>query len=224
MIGPSNILLYDEQVIFADALHYFLENAIPMDLKIVGKYNKYTCHNASEDEDVGFIITDLILGDEESEDFLPKMRKEYPEARIIVLSAYSSPKYVKNAMLLGAYGFVSKQNDFSELIKCLHKASQNETYIAKGLRITPAINSLKDNFSASEESTYEDKFQLRQKLTKREREVLGLIIDAKTNREIGETLYISYQTVGVHRKNIMRKLGVNSTINLIKYAIENQVV
>ncbi|MEZ5048800.1 MAG: response regulator transcription factor [Saprospiraceae bacterium] len=74
------------------------------------------------------------------------------------------------------------------------------------------------------ESKYEDKFQLRQKLTRREKEILSLITQAKSNKEIAKELFISYQTVGVHRKNIMRKLGVRSTVNLIRYAIDHDLV
>jgi DNA-binding NarL/FixJ family response regulator len=65
---------------------------------------------------------------------------------------------------------------------------------------------------------------IKQKLTSREHEVLELITQAKNNKEIAKELFISDQTVGVHRKNIMRKLGVRNTINLIKFALENQLV
>ena len=65
---------------------------------------------------------------------------------------------------------------------------------------------------------------IKRKLTSREQEVLALITQAKNNKEIADELYISDQTVGVHRKNIMRKLGVRNTVNLVKFALENQLV
>ena len=67
-------------------------------------------------------------------------------------------------------------------------------------------------------------FYCEKKLTRREQEVLELIAKAMNNKEIADQLYISDQTVGVHRKNIMRKLGVRNTVNLIKFAIDHQLV
>ena len=99
------------------------------------------------------------------------------------------------------------------------------TFLGEGLSVSPPANSFKKGFSLERKfGFYEDRFQIKQKLTKRESEILKLIIQAKNNKEIGDELYISDQTVGVHRKNIMRKLGVRSTMSLIKFAIENQIV
>jgi DNA-binding NarL/FixJ family response regulator len=71
---------------------------------------------------------------------------------------------------------------------------------------------------------YEDRFLLKQKLSRRESEVLKHIVMDKSTKEIAEELYISNQTVSAHRKSIMRKLGANTTANLIKFALENQLV
>ena len=67
-------------------------------------------------------------------------------------------------------------------------------------------------------------FLLKQKLTKREREILGLIVQFKNNKAIGQELYISDQTVSAHRKRIMKKLGVNNSVNLIKFSLDHQLV
>ena len=67
-------------------------------------------------------------------------------------------------------------------------------------------------------------FTLKQKLTKREQEILELITQGKSNKHIGQELFISFQTVGVHRKNIMKKLGIRNTVSLIKFALENHLV
>ena len=98
---------------------------------------------------------------------------------------------------------------------------EDKTYIAPGLHITPPNGK---RLSKGKKSIYEDRFVIKQKLTPREQEVLELITEAKNNKEIAKELFISDQTVGVHRKNIMRKLGVKNTINLIKFAFENQLV
>jgi len=72
-------------------------------------------------------------------------------------------------------------------------------------------------------SIFDESFQAKYNLTRRELEILGLIAQAKSNTDIADNLYISPQTVGAHRKNIMRKLNISSTAGLVRFAIENQV-
>jgi DNA-binding NarL/FixJ family response regulator len=91
---------------------------------------------------------------------------------------------------------------------------QNNTYLSDGLQIFP-----KEHSDIHE--VFEDDFQVKYRLTKREVEILLLISQAKSNKEIAEELFISDQTVSVHRKNIMRKISVSNTAGLIKFAMDN---
>ena len=94
---------------------------------------------------------------------------------------------------------------------------KGETYLSDGLKVFPK------DLGTNGDSRYEDDFQLRHNLTKRELEILQLISQAKSNKEIADDLFISDQTVGVHRKNIMRKLSVSSTAGLIKFAMDHDL-
>ncbi|MCL4110525.1 UNVERIFIED_CONTAM: hypothetical protein GTU68_047774 [Idotea baltica] len=93
--------------------------------------------------------------------------------------------------------------------------------MTEGLRLTPKIGHKPK--SEVRQNLFGDHFQIKQKLTKREKEVLEHIVLAKSNIEIGEVLFISEQTVGVHKKNIMRKLGVHNTVSLVRFAIDNNL-
>jgi len=113
------------------------------------------------------------------------------------------------------------QREFpGELTECVNEIMIGNRFLATGLQITPS----KNGDTGSQAQPFEDRFLLRKKLTRREQEVLELIAKAMNNKEIADQLYISDQTVGVHRKNIMRKLGVRNTVNLIKFAIDHQLV
>lgn len=167
------------------------------------------------------VIMDLNLPGTDGLDLIPLIRKQFRGVKILVMTSYSDYKFVGQALKNGADGYILKSNEPEHLIEAITEIMNNRTYIAPGLHITPPNGK---RLSNGKKSIYEDRFVIKQKLTKREQEVLELITEAKNNKEIAKELYISDQTVGVHRKNIMRKLGVKNTINLIKFAFENQLV
>ena len=167
------------------------------------------------------VLLDLNLPDQDGLELIPQIRRQFKQVKILVLTSYSDYKFVGQALKNGADGYILKSNEPEHLIEAVQEIMAGNTYIAPGLHITPPNGKRLTN---GKKSNYEDRFVIKQKLTKREHEVLELITQAKNNKEIAKELYISDQTVGVHRKNIMRKLGVRNTINLIKFALENQLV
>ncbi len=174
---------------------------------------------------VEFVILDLNLAGDDGLAVIPKIRALDKELKMCVLTSYSDHKFVKNALMNGANGYILKSNTKEDLKEGIVNIFNDKTYLAPGLHITPP----KSKFGVvpngnGPKSLYEDRFMIKRKLTSREQEVLSLITQAKNNREIAEELFISDQTVGVHRKNIMRKLGVRNTVNLIKFALEHQLV
>jgi len=173
---------------------------------------------------IDLLIIELSISDHRGASILADFKKLNPGMRIIVLSSYGSAALVREAFVHGADGYVLKNHNSLELWRCIEKVTGGETYLAEGLRITPELNK---NQSVNPERNYrnmEDSFLLKQKLTKREREILGLIVQFKNNKAIGQELYISDQTVLAHRKRIMKKLGVNNSVNLIKFSLDHQLV
>jgi DNA-binding NarL/FixJ family response regulator len=90
--------------------------------------------------------------------------------------------------------------------------------------LAPQLDKNKKQLTTEKKSLIEDRFLLKQKLTNREKEILRLIVQFKNNKTIAQELFISDQTVSAHRKSIMKKLGVNNTVNLIKFSIDHQLV
>lgn len=222
----KKVLIADPQVMFTEGLVALLSANSDYNLKVekVQRSSESLMINIKELE-IDIVILDLNLPDEDGLDLIPVMRTEFPDLRICVLSSYTDIKLVKGAFQAGADGYVSKNNSVEELTRGFSEMFDGHTFLAKGLRITPANNrNRKSNNTANTVSNYEDGFIIKQKLTRREQEILQLITEAKNNKEIASELYISDQTVGVHRKNIMRKLGVRNTVNLIKFALEYQLV
>lgn len=167
------------------------------------------------------LLLDLNLPDEDGLDLIPEIRKRYKDVRIIVLTMYDDPKLVKTARKRGAQGYVLKSCDREELLQALACVSEGECYYAEELA---SVNGRSRSDVNLQERVYVDKFVRKHHLTKRELEILQLIAQALSNKEIAGQLFISDQTVSVHRKNIMRKLGVSNTAGLVKVAYDNSLV
>ncbi len=218
---PSVIV--DTHSIFRAALKAYFDAENALNIAVVGQEDTaeglllYLHKNLSTE----LVIMDLNLPDKDGLELIPLIRRHFKKLRILVMTSYGDYKFVGQALKNGADGYILKSNEPEDLIKGISEVMEGKTYIAPGLHITPPNGKRLTN---SKKSIYEDRFVIKQKLTKREQEVLELITEAKNNKEIAKELYISDQTVGVHRKNIMRKLGVKNTINLIKFALENQLV
>ncbi|MFT6807074.1 MAG: DNA-binding NarL/FixJ family response regulator [Saprospiraceae bacterium] len=214
-------ILADAHDLFMDGFERIIEELDYPAVKVVGKASsagalKELMHRVEAD----LVFLELNFSDEDGLALIPYLKKHFPDTRICVLSGYVDHKFVKEAMQNGADGYYSKYNDFGQLTECVNEIMLGNAFLAAGLQITPKKNGI----SETESQPFEDRFLLRKKLTRREQEVLSLITKAMNNKEIAEELYISDQTVGVHRKNIMRKLGVRNTVNLIKFAIDHQLV
>lgn len=215
-------LLADQQVLFRDGLKLQFRNFPELFIDVVSEIGESDALIESmELHKPSLLILDLNLLNDDGIEVLPKLLKKSPSTKTIVLTSYSNHKYVKDAMKNGADGYLLKSHGIADLKQAIFDVMDNKTYLGSGLHITPP-----STYNASEEksSRFEDRFMIKRRLTKREQEILRLITQAKNNKEIASELFISDQTVGVHRKNIMRKLGVRNTVNLIKFTFENQLV
>lgn len=220
-MNPINTVLADAHELFMDGFEKIIEDIDYPDLKIVGRASSArSLKDLLYEVPADLLFMELNFYDEDGLSLIPFIKSEFHQLRICILSGYTDHKFVKEAFQNGADGFYSKYNDLGELTECVNEIIIGNTFLATGLEITPSKNGI----SKSKSQPFEDRFLLRKKLTKREQEVLELITKALNNKEIASQLYISDQTVGVHRKNIMRKLGVRNTVNLIKFAIDHQLV
>jgi Response regulator containing a CheY-like receiver domain and an HTH DNA-binding domain len=220
-MNPINTVLADAQELFMDGFERILTGINYPRIQIMGRANSaQNLKNRLGTVHADLLFMELNFYDEDGLSIIPDLKQRWPNLRICILSGYTDHKFVKEAFQKGADGYYSKYNDMSEINNCINDLINGNTFLASGLEITPKKNGSKNPRS----QPFEDRFLLRKKLTRREQEVLELITKALNNKEIASQLYISDQTVGVHRKNIMRKLGVRNTVNLIKFAIDHQLV
>jgi DNA-binding NarL/FixJ family response regulator len=162
-------------------------------------------------------LLDPDLPDAEGLKILAAVKQNGPKTRILVLNGSLNPTHIQAAFRAGADGYMLKSGSEEELLQAVGELAEGRTFVGSGIMpvATPAPA---DNLPADR------RFAREYRLTQRELEVLKLIGQALSNKEISERIFISDQTASVHRKNIMRKLKVNSTGALIKIAFENGLV
>ena len=218
---PINTVLADAHELFMDGLEKIVGEFHFPQINVVGRANSAgSLKRLLYEVPADLLFMELNFYDEDGLSIIPYIKNEFRDLRICILSGYTDNKFVKEAFQSGADAYYSKYNNLDELKDCIREVIKGNTFLASGLEITPRKNGM----SQTKSQPFEDRFLLRKKLTKREQEVLELITRAMNNKEIASHLFISDQTVGVHRKNIMRKLGVRNTVNLIKFAIDHQLV
>ena len=161
------------------------------------------------------VITDLVMPELNGLDAIRRIHAEFPDMRLMVLSAYDNAEYVRDVMASGALGYVTKDCLSGELSAAIQQVRSGQPYVsphAAGALVRDLMTETRGGAVADDQPT------------SREREVLRLMADGKSSKEIADLLGVSPSTVDVHRHNLMRKLGVSSVAGLIKYAIRRGIV
>jgi len=222
---PITTIIADSQILFAEGLENVLSNLTGHRVIVIEKvqsakqlFEKLRLYQAD------LVFLDINFQDMDGMEIITHLKNEFEATKVCVVSSYTDSKFVKAAFLSGTDGFYSKFNDSEELNQCISEIMIGNTFLSEGLFITPPQKNAANGALNGKRNHMQDRFLLQQKLTKREQEVLSLITQALNNKEIAKELFISHQTVGVHRKNIMRKLGVKNTVNLIRFALDNQLI
>lgn len=146
-----------------------------------------------------------------------KLAKAVPEAKVVILTQQLAPEYVQAAFAAGAKAYVAKQSAASELVKAIEMALSNRYYV------TPQANKEAAHLASLNPKQNPAEF-FGGKLTPRQREVLQLVAEGRSTKEISSLLHISPKTVEFHRNSIMDELGIRSIAELTRYAILQGIV
>ncbi len=209
------ILVADDHVIFRDGLRKLLEGAD--DVQIIGEAsNGNECTKMLAKFKPDILLLDLRMPEKDGLGVLEEVNFDSLPTRVIVLTAAEDDRDVVRAMRLGARGVVLKQSASDLLLKSIRKVFDGEIWLDN--RMTAEVI---DAFKKSSESG-----QRREKplLSEREKEIVQLVAQGFRNREIGEKLFISEQTVKNHLHNIFDKLGVSDRLELALYAIHHRLI
>ncbi|MBI3404215.1 MAG: response regulator transcription factor [Acidobacteria bacterium] len=209
------ILIADDHPIFRDGLRKLLEGA--EDITIVGEASSGNeCVQMLGKLKPDILLLDLRMPDKDGLAVLEEVNFETTGTRVIVVTAAEDDRDVVRAMRLGARGVVLKQSATDLLIKSIQKVFAGEIWLDS--RMTSEVMKA---FQKSSESGPRREKPL---LSDREREIVQLVAQGFRNREIGEKLFISEQTVKNHLHNIFDKLGVSDRLELALYALHHRLI
>ena len=166
------------------------------------------------------LLLDLNLPETDSFKMLPSVKKGSAQTRVLVMTMFDDPRMVKAAFKAGADGYMLKSGSQAELLQAIEQVIEGHTYVGKGLALDNLYTVTQNRNNGLPDKQFAGKYGL----TRREIEIMQHIGKALSNKQIADQLFISDQTVSVHRKNIMRKLQVNNTASLIKIAFEHHLV
>jgi two-component system, NarL family, response regulator NreC len=207
--GVIRVLIVDDHAVVRSGLRMLID--AEDDLEVAGEAGSvrdavFEGRTASPD----VILTDVTMPGESGIEGVPKLLKEHPDVKILVLSMQDDPRYVREAFAAGASGYVLKEAAGAELVAAIREVARGGRYVHPelGARLIAA----------------EAEAQRREEenpLSEREREVLALLALGHSNREIAKRLYISVRTAETHRAHVMQKLRVANRAELVQYALRN---
>lgn len=212
MPNPIRIMLVDDHTIVRQGLGRLLEEH--RGLTVVGEAtNGQIAIEKACKLKPDIIIMDIAMPRMNGIEAAKRIRKLVPETKIIILSMYSHEHYIHELLECGVSGYLLKDAGGRDIIEAIHAALRNETFLSPSISKKVVDSYLSPTKSSS-------KAELYKKLSNREREVFQLIAEGHPTRQIAEMLCVSISTIKSHRAKIMEKLGTESSVKLIHFAIQ----
>lgn len=212
MANEKTTLIVDDHPLFREGVKTLLENT--PHFTVVGEAgNGKEAMAKAKALKPDLVLLDLSLPDQSGVEVARQIRTFLPDTRIIIVSMHAKVELITKAFQAGATGYVIKESATEKLVEALEAVSKDEYFLDSSLsqKVVSKLVESSARASKSVDARYES-------LTPREQEVLRLLVEGLSAKEIGERLFISPKTVENHRTNIMNKLDIHSTMELVRYA------
>ena len=164
------------------------------------------------------VILDISMPELNGLDAARSIRKASPHTEILILSVHYSDQLIRDILDVGARGYIMKSDSDRDLIRALEELSNRRPFFT-----SKAAEIMLSRFKQTE-SRSGSKEKVGERLTPREREIVQLLSEGRSSKEVATSLGISVKTAETHRANIMRKLEIHSVSELVRYAIQNQII
>lgn len=214
-MAKIRVLLIDDHMLFRQAIRTLL--GAEADMEVVGE-----AANASEAVTLALqlrpdvVLMDIGMAGMSSFEATRQIRRERPESRVIFLSMYDDEDYLAECVEVGGSGYVLKDSPAEQLLTALREVHRGGSYLTPRL-----LTRLVDGFRMQGRGERQSRFGT---LTKREREILKMLAEGKSVKEIASGLDLSVKTVEAHKFNLMRKLDIHNKAQLVQYAIQKKII
>jgi DNA-binding NarL/FixJ family response regulator len=200
------VAIVDDHKIVNEGLEHLInESGIA---HVVGKsYSADGCMQMLSTVEVDVLLLDVSLPDGNGMDLCPKIKLHYPDIKIVMITSYSEMTIIKRTLKSGASGYILKNAMSNEMIAGISAVVEGKEFLCD--EVTQLLNNRKTDDLI---------------LSRREQELLSMIVSGFSNSEIADKMFLGYETVKSYRKNLMLKLDAHNTATLVKTAIERKLV
>jgi DNA-binding NarL/FixJ family response regulator len=218
-MNPIKVFIADSDFLSAEGLRFLVKS--DANFELIG----LASNNVELYERIELAAPDVLIIDHSSEGFeqedISKVATMSVKTKLLAITPFNTSFFYSNSLQLGVKSYLLKNCSREEIIDAIHSTSKGEAFFCnKVLRcISEVNNGFNDATKANKIASCEGI-----SISERENEIIRLIVEGNSNKEIADKLFLSLHTVNTHRKNIMNKLGVNNTAGLVVYAIKNEII
>lgn len=214
--NPIRILLADDHTVVRDGLRALLERESDMQVVAEAADGREAVRLTAENQP-DIVVMDLAMPSMNGMEATRRIVSSSPRTGIVILSMHQDESYVLGALNAGAKGYLLKDSIRSEVLQAIRAVSSGRSYLTK--RIANMLQ--EDHVSQLRRRGLEDRYDL---LSDREREILQMVAEGRSNKEVAGLLNISLTTVETHRSHILQKLDIHSVPELILYAVRKGII
>jgi len=217
-MNTIKIIMVDDHQIVRDGIKALIID--DENIEIIGEAsNSVELFKLLQDKNPDIILLDISLPEISGIEIAKRLTEEYPSVKTLMLSMYMSEEFITNSIEAGAKGYLPKtttQKELLDAINAIYKGGEFYNNTVSDILLKSYIKKTQSKNKEEEAKSVN--------ITKRELEILKLFAEGLTNKEIADKLFISIRTVESHKNNIMQKLELKTTVELVKYAIRNNII
>lgn len=216
--SPFKIITLDDHPMITDGVELLLENYADFQF-VAAAHSWEELISKIRIELPDILILDLNIRGSNILNRIDPLLQQFPHVKILIFSSYNSPSLVKKAFAKNVNGYLLKDTTQDELLEALETIATGKIYIGNRVAATK-----RENFKIATNRELEDDFEIKNKLSNRELQVVQLMVEGLDSKEIANRLFISSHTVQSHRKNILRKLNLHSASEVVRFALQHNLV
>lgn len=210
----TKLIIADDHKVFRDGIVSILEDIA--DIQVVGEAEDgRQVLELLKTTQPDVILMDISMNEAGGIETTQLIKKDHPNIRVLALSMHNESEYILKMIEAGAMGYLLKDAGSEEVIQAIRQVAKGKTFYSQDVSSVMVAALTQSNKQQSNKDNVA--------LTRREREVLQLIVEEYSNPEIAEKLFISIRTVDTHRRNLLEKTGAKNTAGLVKFAIKRGI-
>ncbi|MCB2206856.1 MAG: response regulator transcription factor [Bacteroidetes bacterium] len=212
------VAILDEHPVACDAIKALLHDADDIAIEGCSTTYRELISKLSENQ-THVILLVLYQPDENDIESIRLLNQRFPKVKVLVLSMFKDERFILKMIKAGAKGHLSRDTNRSEILEAIYTLRNGYEFYAKTI-----TNILLSSYLSDDQIDNDEKENRQKSLSDREMEVFKLFAEGFSNREIAEQLFISVRTVETHKNNIMKKINIKTTVDLVKFAIKNNII